>query len=97
MLSTWNAITAAADPWLDTLDGATLGLPYRRKDGRSGARVVGNLLQRVIYHYWYHLGENMALRKMLGHESTPQFVGDIDGRAPYALEGSPGGSATGSS
>jgi hypothetical protein len=43
----------------------------------------GSLLLRVTYHYWYHLGENMAIRQMLGHTTLPQFVGDLDGQAPY--------------
>jgi hypothetical protein len=37
----------------------------------------------VIYHYWYHIGENMAIRQQLGHDSLPQFVGNIDQAAPY--------------
>ena len=42
-----------------------------------------SLLQRVIYHYWYHNGENCAIRQMLGHTNLPQFVGNIDEEAPY--------------
>jgi uncharacterized damage-inducible protein DinB len=59
---------------------------YHRKDGKPGQRTFGSLLQRVIYHYWYHIGENMAIRQMLGHQRLPQFVGNIDGKAPYASE-----------
>ncbi|HUI71025.1 MAG TPA: hypothetical protein VL354_10940, partial [Spirochaetia bacterium] len=55
-------------------------------DGRRTNRMYGNLLQRVIYHYWYHIGENMAVRKMLGHSGFGYFVGNIDGRAPYVPE-----------
>ena len=44
--------------------------------------VLGHLL-RVLYHYWYHIGESMAIRQLLGHEKLPQFVGDPDGKAPY--------------
>jgi hypothetical protein len=43
-------------------------------------------LQRVIYHYWYHTGENMAIRQMLGHTRLPEFVGNIDSQAPYRAE-----------
>ena len=46
----------------------------------------GTLLQRVIYHYWYHTGENMAIRQNLGHTDLPEFVGDIDSEAPYRAE-----------
>jgi len=82
----WRDITKRADPWLDTLDSRLLQGPYVRSDGRPGARIVGALLQRVIYHYWYHTGENMALRKLLGHGPLPQFVGNIDAQAPYVPE-----------
>lgn len=85
VIEAWQAITAAADPWLDTLTSALLSEhPVRR--GRPMARRRGDLLQRVIYHYWYHAGENMAIRQQLGHTRLPQFVGDIDGKAPYLPE-----------
>lgn len=85
VLDAWRAITAAADPWLDTLTTATLQEhPVRR--GKPLARFHGNLLQRVIYHYWYHLGENLAIRQQLGHRRLPQFVGAIDDEAPYRPE-----------
>jgi hypothetical protein len=82
VLDAWRAITAAADPWLDTLGSDDLernvvsgGKPIKRR--------YGDLLQRVIYHYWFHNGENQAIRQMLGHGRLPQFVGSIDTKAPY--------------
>jgi len=85
VLAAWRAITAAADPWLDTLTTeALLGHPI--KNGKPLARIHGDLLQRTIYHYWYHTGENMAIRQMLGHKRLPQFVGNIDDEAPYRPE-----------
>ncbi len=83
MLAAWEEITAAADPWLDALTSDILQQPFIRKDGQPGQRTFGNLLQRVIYHYWYHTGENMAIRQLLGHTRLPQFVGNIDDKAPY--------------
>lgn len=44
---------------------------------------AGNLLQRVIYHYWFHPGENQAIRQMLSHTNLPEFVDNIDDEAPY--------------
>ena len=41
-------------------------------------------MQRVLYHYWYCAGENMAIRQMLGHRDLPDFVGNIVEEAPYA-------------
>jgi len=35
---------------------------------------------------WYHLGEALAVRQMLGHRDLPDFVGDIDTQAPYRPE-----------
>jgi hypothetical protein len=37
----------------------------------------------VIYHYWYHIGESMAIRQMLGHGDLADFVGDLDNEGPY--------------
>jgi len=83
MLAAWNAITTAADPWLDTLTSEKLQQHFVRRDGQPGRRSFGSLMQRVIYHYWYHTGENMAIRQTLGHSRLPQFVGNIDDKAPY--------------
>jgi uncharacterized damage-inducible protein DinB len=82
MLAASKTITQAADSWLDTLTSAIL-LENVISKGKPIKYTHGNLLQRVIYHYWYHLGENMAIRQQLGHKPLPQFVGDIDGKAPY--------------
>jgi uncharacterized damage-inducible protein DinB len=85
VLAAWTAITAEADPWLDTLTSENL-LEHPIRQGKPLARTHGNLLQRTIYHYWYHTGENMAIRQMLGHKRLPQFVGAIDDEAPYRRE-----------
>lgn len=85
VLSAWQAITSAADPWLDTLTPSKLA-EYVISNGKQIDRIYGNLLQRVIYHYWYHIGENLAIRQQLGHTRLPQFVGAIDSKAPYQPE-----------
>jgi hypothetical protein len=85
VLSAWKTITAAADPWLDTLTSAKLQ-KHVISNGKQIDRTYGNLLQRVIYHYWYHIGENLAIRQQLGHTHLPQFVGSIDSKAPYRPE-----------
>lgn len=86
MLDAWEAITKAADPWLDGLTNVHLLQNFLKKDGTPGQRTFGSLLHRTIYHYWYHTGENMAVRQMLGHTRLPQFVGNIDDKAPYHPE-----------
>ena len=81
----WQTITQAADPWLDTLTTAKLQEPVVI-DGKPSNVLFGNMLQRTMYHYWYHTGENLAIRQMLGHTDLPQFVGNIDDEAPYRPE-----------
>ena len=82
MLAAWKEITVAAGPWLDTLTSKKLEANVI-SNGKEIQRTYGNLIQRTIYHYWYHLGENMAIRQNLGHTKLPQFVGSIDTKAPY--------------
>ncbi len=82
MLSAWGTITQAVDPWLDALTSAKL-LGHVVRDGKTTEYIFGSLLQRVIYHYWYHCGENQAIRQMLGQRDLPEYVGDIDSEAPY--------------
>ena len=82
VLAAWREITAAADEWLAGVTTADLLTGPTRK-GKPPATSMGNRLQRTIYHYWYHLGENQAIRQQLGHARLPQFVGNIDDRAPY--------------
>ena len=84
-IGAWRAITARADPWLDALTTDRL-LAHPVREGRAMVPTFGNLLLRTIYHYWYHCGENQAIRQSLGHTGLAQFVGDIDGQAPYSPE-----------
>ncbi len=80
MVEAWRAVTAAADPWLDGLAATDLAdaLP-----GAGPRRTIGSALQRVTYHYWFHTGEILAIRQLLGHARLPEFVGNIDDEAPY--------------
>jgi hypothetical protein len=76
MLDTWRQVTRAADDFLDTLDDARLEdrLEFR---GKVLPDNIGTRLSRVIYHYWYHLGEGQAIRQMLGHPNLGEFVGEM--------------------
>ena len=85
VLETWQAITAEADIWLDTVTSERL-LEHPMGRGKPLSVTFGNMLQRTIYHYWYHTGENQAIRQQLGHARLPQFVGNIDDEAPYRRE-----------
>lgn len=86
MLSAWQQITALADEWLQQVTTASLQAPVLNKAGEPIGRSFGSLLQRTIYHYWFHTGENAAIRQALGHTRLPQFVGNIDDQAPYLPE-----------
>ncbi len=85
MWAAWEAITQAADPWLDALTTEALFRPLIIPGAPKALR-FGTVLMRTIYHYWYHNGENQAIRQLLGHTGLPEFVGDIDTLAPYIPE-----------
>ena len=80
MLAAWRTVTQAADPFLNQITTARLQEPIALTGWET---IVGSLMQRVLYHYWYHIGEIQAIRQMLGHTNLPEFVGDIDLEAPY--------------
>lgn len=86
VLQAWETIIQECDPWLDELTTEKLKQFYVAK-GRTSPNTFGSLLLRMIYHYWYHTGENMAIRQGLGHKDLPEFVGNIDEEAPYLPEG----------
>ena len=79
-LRAWHAVTAAADPHLD---GLTIAQMAQVMPNAPRPRLIGSLVQRVTYHYWFHVGEITAIRQVLGHANVPEFVGDLDGLAPY--------------
>ncbi len=85
MWAAWETITTAANPYLDTLTTDILST-FIIVNGKHGRESIGSMLSRNIYHYWYHLGEGMAVRQMLGHTDLPQFVGAIHDEAPYVAE-----------
>jgi hypothetical protein len=81
MLDAWNTITEAVDPRLDQLDDAAM---LRAIPGEP-PRLIGNSIQRVTYHYWFHIGEILAIRQILDHPNRPEFVGNMDENAPYRV------------
>ena len=85
MMKAWRGITAAADPFLDSLDVDALrrDLPL---NGKRTGQSLGTALRRITYHYWYHIGETQAIRQMLRHTRLPTYVGNIEKLAPYRPE-----------
>jgi uncharacterized damage-inducible protein DinB len=75
-----RTVMAAADPWLDALTTRDL-LAELPPPGPK--RSVGDALQRAIYHQWFHIGEILAIRQILGHRPLPEFVGEIEALATY--------------
>jgi hypothetical protein len=82
MWAAWEQVTQAAEPFLAGLTAETILQPYIY-EGKATEYPVGSRMQRVLYHYWYHTGENAAIRQMLGHTNLPEFVGDIEDEAPF--------------
>jgi len=76
MWAAWRETTANADVYLDTVTPDILQSHLEWK-GKPLNESVGTMLQRTLYHYWYHIGEIHAIRQMLGHRNIPQFVGDM--------------------
>jgi len=85
MIETWQAITKAVDPFLDSLTTEGL-LADLLREGKSIGQSVGSAMRRTTYHYWYHIGEIQAIRQMLGHTDLPEYVGEIEQQAPYRPE-----------
>ena len=85
MWGAWRAVTAAADPYLDSLTVAELQRfpPVARPDGPE---TTGTMVLRMVGHYWFHTGEAHAVRQLLGHPDLPGFVGEIGLEAPYRPE-----------
>lgn len=85
MLSCWHSVTRASEGFLDSLTNETLQAPLLHK-GKPVGQSHGSALQRITYHYWYHIGEIQAIRQMLGHVDLPEYVGDIEVLAPWRPE-----------
>lgn len=76
MWTAWRTVTAAADSFLDTLSVDRL-VEHMMFKGKPRPESIGTMLQRNIYHYWFHTGEAHAERQQLGHTNLPDFVGDM--------------------
>ncbi len=76
MWSAWQAITLAADDFLSTLQTKDLN-EFLRLDGKLVHESIGTMLQRNLYHYWFHTGQVHSVRELLGHGDLPEFVGDM--------------------
>jgi hypothetical protein len=85
MLELWHTVAKTADPFLDALTTEKL-LTELLLDGQVVGQSIGSALRRIIYHYWYHIGESQAVRQLIGQSDLPQYVGNIETEAPYRPE-----------
>ena len=76
MWRTWRTVTAAADVYLMALTPAVMET-FFQQDGKPVRENIGTLLERNIFHYWFHTGEVHSVRELLGHKNLPEFVGDM--------------------
>jgi hypothetical protein len=83
MMADWKQVTGDVDAYLETLTTPDLLRPLPPP---GGSRTVGDAIRRMTYHYWFHIGEILAIRQMMGHPRRPEYVGDIEGKAPYRAE-----------
>jgi hypothetical protein len=81
MWDTWRAVTAAADDYLNGLTVEDLAA-HLEVYGQPWRSSVGTMLERNLFHYWFHIGEAHAIRQVLGHPNLPQFVGDLPAYRP---------------
>ena len=85
MWADWTAVTAKADVFSRRWR-LTACSDFLLRHGKPVDESIGTMLQRNIYHYWYHIGESQAVRQMLGHTNLPEFVGDFGQDAAYRPE-----------
>ncbi len=85
MLAAWRKITKATDPFLDHLTTQKLLVDVPLNGKRSG-QTQGSAIRRLTYHYWFHIGEILAIRQQLGEKGLPEYVGSIEAKAPYRPE-----------
>ena len=85
MLAAWRTITSATASFADALttEDLEVDLPL---DGKPSGQSQGSAIRRLTYHYWFHIGEILAIRQMLGQKELPEYVGNIEAEAPYRPE-----------
>jgi hypothetical protein len=85
MRKAWTAVTKSSETFLDSLKTKDLmkDLPL---DGKRSGQTLADAIRRMTFHYWYHIGEIQAIRQMLGQQRLPQYVGNLERKAPYRPE-----------
>lgn len=82
VLAVWQQVTETSDPFLDSLKAVDLQKAMFAGGELPGFN-IGTFILRVTYHYWFHIGEILSIRQLLGHTNLPEYVGDIYHAAPF--------------
>ena len=85
-LAAWREITTASEPFLDKLATSRLLRDLPMPTGKRSGQTLGSAIRRMTYHYWFHIGEILAIRQMIGGKGLPEYVGAIEAQAPYRPE-----------
>jgi len=82
MRAAWRKITKESDPNLDSLTTRALMRDLPR-GGKPSGQAHADALRRLTFHYWFHIGEILAIRQMLGQKGLPEYVGNLEAMAAY--------------
>lgn len=74
IVARYEAAVSAADVFLDSLTDEGLRAHLKR-EGEPMRDNIGTLLTRYTMHDFYHIGEVLALRQVMGHENLAQLPG----------------------
>ena len=85
-LDAWRQITKASEPFLDSLTTVKLTRDLPLVSGKRSGQTQGDAIRRMTYHYWFHIGEILAIRQVLGRRKLPEYVGALEAKAPYRPE-----------
>jgi DinB superfamily len=82
MRAAWKKITKESEPYLDSLTtkGLMRDLP---RSGKPTGQTQADAIRRMTFHYWFHMGEILAIRQMLDQRRLPEYVGNLEAMAPY--------------
>ena len=82
-VAAWKQITHASDSFLDRLAARALLRDLPLVEGKRSGQTQADAIRRMTYHYWFHIGEIMAIRQKVGQKRLPQYVGALEQKAPY--------------
>jgi hypothetical protein len=85
MRAAWSKVTKEPEPFLDSLTTRQL-LRDLPRDGKPSGQTFADGIRRMTFHYWFHIGEILAIRQMLGQRRLPEYVGNLEAKAPYRPE-----------